>query len=228
MSSEDEQDSTEYLRPMEKIKDPRQFFFAIICNVCRYRCGTLQEMRLHVTRNCPVQLRKIELFCGHCGQEFYKWPEIVEHLNQKDMHNQPEFRSEYVFPAEVRPDMTPYLSQSETLQYHRQRTHCRPPFRPPDAPPSEDILATAIRTAGIPAATISTVTSAPQPEESPPPQAIVVPFLEEYTQGGDIGEVAQEPPLARDAPPPPLPPVTNTCSHYHTGDSLSGRDRGHC
>jgi len=108
MSSEDEQDSSEYLRPMEKIKDPRQCFFAIICNVCRYRCGTLQEMRLHVTRNCPIQPRRIELFCGHCGEEFYGWPEMVEHLNQKDIHNQPAFRPEYVFPADVRPDITLY------------------------------------------------------------------------------------------------------------------------
>jgi len=74
-----------------------------------------------------------------------------------------------VFPADVQPDMTHYLSQSETLQYHHQRTHCRPPFRPQDAPPSEDILATAIHTASIPATTTSTVTLAPQFEESPPP-----------------------------------------------------------
>jgi len=99
----------------------------------------------------------------------------VDHLNQKDIHNQPAFSPEYVFTADVQPDMTHYLSQSETLQYHHQRTHCHPPFRPQDAPPPEDILATAIHTASIPATTTSTVTWAPQLEVSPPPQ--VVKFL---------------------------------------------------
>jgi len=175
MSSEEDQDSSEYLRPMERIKDPRQFSFAIVCNLFRYQCGTLQEMKLHITWNCPFRPCRVDLFCGHCGEEYRNWPETVAHLNQKDIHNQPAFRPEYVFPADVQPDMTHYLSQSETLQYYHQRTHCRPPFRPQDAPPPEDILATAIHTASISATTTSTVTWAPQLEVSPPPQ--VVKFL---------------------------------------------------
>jgi len=67
MSFEEDQDSDEWLRPMQKVKDPRRFSFAIICKMCRFRCATLQEMRLHVTQKCTSRpcrdARLVDLFC---------------------------------------------------------------------------------------------------------------------------------------------------------------------
>jgi len=169
MSEESEEDTPEWYRPMESVKDPRQFPFAIVCNLCCYRCNTLQEMRLHITKKCPQRSRGISLLCGHCGEESGNWPYMVEHLNQKDMHKQSAFQPQYEMSTDIPPDMSYYLSQ----QVQRRSS-----FRPQDAPPPEDLLAVATHTAGI--STVATGIANQNQEADQPglvlPIPAVVPF----------------------------------------------------
>ena len=194
MSEDSEEDTPEWHRPMESVKDPRQFPFAIVCNLCCHRCNTLQEMRIHITKKCPQQSRGISLLCEHCGEQSGNWPYMVDHLNQKDMHKQSAFQPQYEMSTDIPPDMSYYLSQSETLQYHRQRVQRRSSFRPQDAPPPEDLLAVATRTAGI--STVATGIANQTQEAHQPglvlPIPAVVPFLEDGTEYPDMAEIPGE------------------------------------
>jgi len=213
MSEESEEDTSEWYRPVERVKDPRKFPFAIICNLCCFRCNTLQEMRFHITQKCSQRSRGISLLCGHCDVQFNNWPSIVEHLNQKDMHKQSAIQPHYEMSTDIPPDMSPYLSQSETLQYHRQQVQRRSYFRPQDAPPPEDLLAVATRTAGI--STVATGIVNQTREADQPglvlPNPAVVPFLEDETDYPDMaqmpGEVVGTTPAREPLGPPlDLPP----------------------
>jgi len=209
MSEESEEDTPEWYRPMESVKDPRQFPFAIVCNLCCHRCNTLQEMRFHITQKCPQRSRGISLLCGHCDEQFGSWPCIVEHLNQKDMHKQSAIQPQYEMSTDIPPDMSYYLSQSETLQYHRQQVQRRSYFRPQDAPPPEDLLAVATRTTGI--STVATgITNQTQEADQPGlvlPNPAVVPFLEDGTEYLDMAEIPGEVVGATQAGEPLGPPL---------------------
>ena len=88
--------------------DPRQFRFALVCNVCHRHFNTTQTMRLHLQRECPSRYAthaNVDLICGHCDRRVDHWPSLVRHLNQKDMHKQeacrPEYRVVMVNPPEL-------------------------------------------------------------------------------------------------------------------------------
>ena len=61
--------------------DPRRFTFVIICNHCKARKNTLQEMRQHF-KICPNKTSHPDLTCGHCRYTTQCWAHMCVHLNQ--------------------------------------------------------------------------------------------------------------------------------------------------
>ena len=52
--------------------DPRRFTFVIVCNHCKARKTTLQEMRQHF-EICPNKTSHPDLTCGHCRYTTQSW-----------------------------------------------------------------------------------------------------------------------------------------------------------
>jgi len=81
--------------------DPRRFTFVIICNHCKARKTTLQEMKQHF-KICPNKTSHLDLTCGHCRYSTQSWAHMCVHLNQPGMHLEkpclPEFASPEIPP----------------------------------------------------------------------------------------------------------------------------------
>jgi len=52
--------------------DPRRFTFVIVCNHCKARKTTLQDMRQHF-KICPNKTSHPDLTCGHCRYTTQSW-----------------------------------------------------------------------------------------------------------------------------------------------------------
>jgi len=53
MQSQDSDIGEQWLHPMDNVKDPRQFNFAMVCQQCRRYYNTTQAIRFHLRKECP-------------------------------------------------------------------------------------------------------------------------------------------------------------------------------